>query len=89
MYNRRLEGLKTVGGVVLIIVVVAVIILALVQYYKMIKKCTDNGGEWIRYNCRTIITSDCETDRYGRRSCSISSHEECDEKCVGANAEGQ
>lgn len=48
------------------------------QEYRAKRKCADNGGEVVEYNCRTRChTSD---DR-------LVCNEVCDWKCDGANAE--
>ena len=58
------------------------------QHYKVRKKCTDNGGHWVKYDCRDVATMSCSYDDKGNLSeCHVATHEACKERCDGASAE--
>lgn len=80
-----------VGGIVVVGLVV-LMGLGIRDAYREHRKCTDNGGHWVRYNCRQWTSWDCNyrTDTNGFTvldSCMTNRHESCDRKCVGATPE--
>ncbi len=91
MRRRRSDTKDLLVAIAVVIGTVGLIVLLIVglyQRHKMIKKCTDNGGQWIKYNCRMITSMHCSHDDKGHlEECHLESYEQCDEKCVGANAE--
>lgn len=92
-YRFGRSAMDWVVGISIVFVMVLVIV-ALVytgyQSYKIHKKCTDNGGDWVQYNCRDNVRMSCSYDAEGHlQECHTTHYETCDEKCVGAAAEAQ
>jgi hypothetical protein len=65
------------------VLLVALITAIGIHEYHVHRQCTDNGGYIEKYNCTTIyISVSCGS------GCAVMTPEEnCDERCVGANAE--
>lgn len=91
MYYYRKTGtswLKAIAAIALIAVIIVTIIYANVKKYELVKQCEDNGGRWIKYNCRDNTSTECTMSSHGSRTdCQTTNYEVCDEKCVGARAE--
>ncbi len=81
--------LPVIGGGLIFVLVVVLMVLGVKSYLAYRAKCTDNGGHWERYNCRNVTTFKCSYDYSdgSLQECHTETHETCDEKCVGANAE--
>jgi len=85
-----LEWVKLLAISIAIALVVTVFIMGAAAYIHTIEKCTDNGGSWVKYNCRDISSMSCSYDTKGQlEECHTETTEHCDEKCVGAKAEEQ
>jgi hypothetical protein len=55
------------------------------------RRCTDNGGTWVRVNCREVESDICSTTDYGNNTvittCIPDTSTVCDRVCRGAAAE--
>lgn len=69
-------------------VIIFFIVWGILAYREERKKCTDNGGYWQKYNCRTITNVVYDYDMDGHlQGFHTETHERCDEKCTGARPE--
>lgn len=77
-----------VASIVLATILVVTIIYAFVKKYELVKQCEDNGGQWVKYNCRINTSTECVTSSNGNRTnCHTTDYEVCAEKCMGARIE--
>lgn len=77
--DRWVEVISGLGVIALVIIMLAMSL----RECDAKTKCRDNGGDVVHVNCRTVLVPyDC-----GKRCTIMVPHEECDWKCVGANAE--
>jgi hypothetical protein len=76
----------------LILAVATAMVLAGVHLQRERSRCTNNGGTWVRINCRTVEDQNCMTIDYGNgmpiTTCMPSTSTACDTVCRGARTEG-
>lgn len=83
MREERFLVLK-VGGALLVLMFFA---WAIYQNFLWERRCTDNRGHWVKFNCRDNSTLRCTTDRSGKPECLMDYDEVCDQKCISATPE--
>lgn len=74
-----------------VLLVCGLLTAAAIRHERERARCTDNGGTWMRVNCRLVEDQNCITTDYGSgmviTSCMPSMSEVCDQVCRGARAE--